>query len=725
MAGQDFLKIYNISDPNKPVFISALPISGITSMDSEGELLYVMGFAEKNSFGLIIIDVSDLIAPTIIGFIDTQTYSSEYRPISGELSVSGSFVYVLDKNVFIPSDRRIVVIDALEPNQPRFLSSFGIQNLFPTSLEAKARYLYAAGVNGLVVVNMVDPTAPQILPFSPTREAGDSARALIEGGRLYFAGRDKLKIFSLDNPENPVEIGRFDLPAFSGGLGVVRKLSKSEGKLFTLFNNPTFPFGEAVLGLNVDNPEMITASGSITIQSGSSSRDLSSFRNFAIVADGPAGVGFYDMADSLAVNLATRIPAISRIADIIVKNGSHAYVSSAGQNGIHVVDVTDPMAPMLVNNIFLPRGEKATDLLIKGPLLYVSTLNDDGVFIYDITEGASPVLKGDLGLKQRIHALASHENLLFLSQLGGRPGFRAVDISSAPTIQLIGGVTTCCSGAPEATFNLPRGLEVDGSTVYLAVRSNTESSINIFDVSNIERPLSLGTFTINAGINGFLLNQQIGYVSTGERLVVIDFSNPASPTALGTFTTQGSPKAIKNKRLYVAGRKLEVLDVSAPDSIKLIEEIDFKPLLPEPRQFSELTDLVIDDQFIYASVRTSIAGVNGLMTVIKLPDCGGMTETPCRDLRADFQDALTAAGSCTTDGECIVYSQTDSSFACFTTCASAIRSSELASIENLKREHQARFERCGGGPCPVPSCPPQPAGAECVSNRCELIRSGK
>lgn len=107
-----------------------------------------------------------------------------------------------------------------------------------------------------------------------------------------------------------------------------------------------------------------------------------------------------------------------------------------------------------------------------------------------------------------------------------------------------------------------------------------------------------------------------------------------------------------------------------------------------------------------------------------------LMETACRTpqeetsaLQAQFRDALDEAAVRTTDEECVIYSQTDVNLACFTNCANAIHTAERESIDTLAVSLQERLDSCEGGPCPVPSCPPQPVGAECVSNRCELIRS--
>lgn len=129
--------------------------------------------------------------------------------------------------------------------------------------------------------------------------------------------------------------------------------------------------------------------------SGNSPHQLAVQDNYAYLAEGGSGYfSIYNISNPSAPALqgSTTIPSSAFITggDLIVK-GSTAYMT--GADSLYVVDVTVPTAPVNVNTlqvVNLPPFGTASSLAIDGNTLFV--LHSLGIGVYDITIAASPVL---------------------------------------------------------------------------------------------------------------------------------------------------------------------------------------------------------------------------------------------------------------------------------------------------------------------------------------------
>jgi hypothetical protein len=331
------------------------------------------------------LDVADPGHPVPLG-----RYAGVAVP-AGDLAVAREWVYVA-------AGDGLVVVDVTDPTSPAGAGAYRFETLPGTGRDAAVagRYAYvAAGEDGLQVVDLSDPANPRVM--SGLETAGHAWDVALAGGdpagHTYAYVADEyngLRIVDVSDPLQPVEVGYYDVP----------------GPL-------EFFHGVAVAGSDPPGP------------------------TYAYVADGGLGVTglrVVDVADPgrpvevawlpLAAPQQEGLPA--RVEDVGVAN-SYVYLA-AGTAGLRVVDVSDPGAPREVGSYDTPG--RADNLVVSGHFVY---LCDGDLRILDVAEPAAPALVGFYDLPEGAGtpavAIGGPLGHTYAYVTGG--GIRILDVSDA------------------------------------------------------------------------------------------------------------------------------------------------------------------------------------------------------------------------------------------------------------------------------------------------------
>lgn len=229
-CGSTGLKIYDISDLSVP--------QELANIDTLG---YVKGvfyndnhvYTVSSQKGLVITDVNDPSNPQVVSCLDTPGYPDD--------------VYIHDNYAYISDFYSIRIIDITNKNDPeeiKYLSEYPYTN----SVFAEFNRLYSTSENA--GVRVYDITSPQSAEKIYTNHLPDAARRIIYNNKtLYrndsygdkvtvskfsfpdttgvnstyvngynffirdsnlFVGDGEFIVYDISNPENPVEISRFD-----------------------------------------------------------------------------------------------------------------------------------------------------------------------------------------------------------------------------------------------------------------------------------------------------------------------------------------------------------------------------------------------------------------------------------------------------------------------------------------------------------------------------------
>ena len=243
-------------------------------------------------------------------------------------------------------------------------------------------------------------------------------------------------------------------------------------------------------------------------------------------------------------------------------DGTKAYVA-AGKAGLQIVDITNPVTPILIGTLDTNGTAKQVTLSSDETKAYIADYTE-GLKIIDITNSVLPTLLGTFNTSGSAYEVALSHDGSIAYVADKYEGLQIIDITNPALPTLIGTFTT--SGAVYGVT-----LSSDSTKAYLA---DSSSGLQIIDISNPSNPTHISTFDTNGFANKVTLSSDDtkAYVASGSigGLQIIDISNPSMPTLIGTFDTSGSPQGITlssdEMKAYVADYVdgLQIIDISNP-----------------------------------------------------------------------------------------------------------------------------------------------------------------
>ena len=188
------LRVFDISDPSKPVRVASVETSGARDVVVDGEYAYIADGYQ----GVLIYDISDPVEPQLVA--QDNTYGQTYG-----LAKKGERLYVAD------GEQGLLVIDVEDPENWREIS----RNRFSFSVtDVDGLGPYALAISGafLWVLDTDDIVDGQAALISETQMYGSLQRITVKDGRAYIAtlGWDLL-IVDLTDLEHPAIESTFRL----------------------------------------------------------------------------------------------------------------------------------------------------------------------------------------------------------------------------------------------------------------------------------------------------------------------------------------------------------------------------------------------------------------------------------------------------------------------------------------------------------------------------------
>ncbi len=407
--GTAVLTSYDVSTPETPVERQVFAADGIDVFDLKFQAPYAVGFGAKLSVldlsnpdmvvprgsadtfamtgivnashaygigfeGLDVWDITDPDAPALIDNLDIDTFLAATTE-----TVNGGALMLTNTD-------RFVFLDTTNPAAPAVAGSASMTGsvdaydaalVGDTVLFLQQNYGFAiADAATLEIVGRHEfdlPASPQDRVFNDMRVDGNTAYLAAWGFGLMLA--------DVSNPRAPTELGR--LQAFfahtvdvADGLAYIA--NNTNGPEFGIVDvsNPANPAFVASYGLTFSPAQVAIRDGVLYI-AGYSNGDLASVGLRIIDVTDPlnaADLGFYDEECEAAFE-------VKLVEDL-------AYLACS--NGLHVVDISDPGAPMRVG-----RGatedllDVHTSLEVRGNRAWFG--NPAGVVEYDVSDPANPV----------------------------------------------------------------------------------------------------------------------------------------------------------------------------------------------------------------------------------------------------------------------------------------------------------------------------------------------
>jgi len=399
--GNDGFALFDITDPGSPVLLGEMGDVGaaLTSQRS-GDLLYlathfnpyslrafdisgsapwplidtVISASRPGAIALIddiiylasqdFFDAIDISVPAndaeVIGFDDHPYYNSRF-----DVVVGGGYAYATSDGPEFDGDEYVEIIDVGDPTTPHLVQTLNFSGGMPSALVHAGDYLYVAD-SGIDVVDLTDPPNASVVGHLQT-PYGPSGLAMA-GDHLYITSYyHGILIASIaDDPTQPVLVGAID------PVNIVGAIQTAGGLAYVIAN------WDGLLILDLAIPDAPTVIGELS--------------------------GLGGAASSIAIS------------------GSTVYID--GDSELHVIDVSDPSDPILVDTVEIPNP--ISELLVVGDVLYVSA---QGVHALDIRDPRQPEYIGDLDLEGLSAGLGAAGDFLCVAS-GGRLNVLPLDCLS-------------------------------------------------------------------------------------------------------------------------------------------------------------------------------------------------------------------------------------------------------------------------------------------------------
>ena len=360
---------------------------------------------------------------------------------------------------------------------------------------------------------------------------------LVEGNRLFAADGRGITVFDVTNPASIRQLATFTTGSPSSRLvRVGSHIAVLTRKTITLYNNV-----DSVLNMTDEvsssDYRTIASQGNVLLAAGSKlerfeviegklvlagSRVLSSTARAVTFVGDQIYVALQN--DTIAIFSAdarldevTEVPASAYAFAI---SGTTLYAAGGG-NGVYVIDVTDPAAPV-IRTRFLSAEANLRELSLSGNRLYaLDLLTGSNVIAFDLSDPLNP------------RALERQQGAVSAFEASGERLYTS-------------GLTLSANGLSSATG----------------------SPVRIFRLDENSRATFLGEFADHAGpLTGVATDGQYAYVADPPLFRVIDIRRPDDPRQVSAIPLDDSADRVlrQGSRVLVYGRgNVHIIDVEDP-----------------------------------------------------------------------------------------------------------------------------------------------------------------
>jgi hypothetical protein len=253
--------------------------------------------------------------------------------------------------------------------------------------------------------------------------------------------------------------------------------------------------------------------------------------------------------------------------------GDYAYVSGFADDGIAIIDVSDPADPKHIRSVFdseesMYALDGAASVVVAGEKLFVLSRMENAMGVYDISDPTAAVLKASkvTDLPAMVRALQTP----FDVEISGKyafitsdsdDGVAIVDISGDP--DYVGHFLDADETTGERALRGAYGIDIVGNYAYVAAFD--DNGLEIIDISDPKNPTHAGSIfdTASIALSGaydVAVSGKFAYVSSysDDGVAIIDVSDPTNPTHVASFTDTEERALNGAKNLVVSGEYLFV-----------------------------------------------------------------------------------------------------------------------------------------------------------------------
>ncbi len=243
-------------------------------------------------------------------------------------------------------------------------------------------------------------------------------------------------------------------------------------------------------------------------------------------------------------------------------SGKYAYIASVLDDGVEILDISDPSNPTHVGAITddeTTELDGACSIHVSGKYAYVAASEDNGVEILDISDPSSPTHVGAISADGPIKLFLPYSIYVCgkyaYVAAAGCDGVEILDISDPSNPTHVGAI------ADDETMELDGagGIQVSGKYAYVA--SITDGGVEILDISDPSNPTHVGAISDNetTALNdacSIHVSGKYAYVAAAEDngVEILDISDPSNPTHVSAITDDLTTKLMAAYGIHVSGK---------------------------------------------------------------------------------------------------------------------------------------------------------------------------
>lgn len=545
--------VTDFSNPTAPTVLGSITdatrFNTISDFEIAGNYLYV---SSQNY--LSIVDISTPAAPALVGSVNNGPMGATKR-----VKVSGNYSFVL-------SDARLTVINSTTKTSPTVSTSLTNASMTGCkSMELSGNYLYLVCTTSikLVIVDISTPTSPSVVG-SVSLGTYTSGEDLVVLGNYVYVADSKINIVNVSNKTSPFIMASFDGVYGCGGCspsyhllsGSTLYYSGNSGLTAWDVSDPSSP---EMLGMPLYNnikssPARFEISGNSMIWLTQSRLQVFNITNAPVPR-----------------KFASSLPLGSKFSNISAVSlaGNYAYTLSNGSGTFSIVDVSDPLNPILLGSITSPLFFTSSSLAVSGNYAYISETGNYGLTVINVSNPAAPVyakkMLSNYPVFSGTYDLLVSGNYLYVT---ANSYFSSVNISD-PTSPVV------LDTEYGSTFGLVKtgnyviscGLSASGLSI-----ADVTDPANIVIYSFAHSGIDSCRSPVLSGNNLFVLNEYSDSIS------VYDFSNPLAPSFVSTLTNATALDSVSSLRVsgnyaYITSYSglVTLVDVSNPASMAVVD----------------------------------------------------------------------------------------------------------------------------------------------------------
>ncbi len=449
--------------------------------------------------------------------------------------------------VFIADwDNGLKILNISQPKSPIYVSSYDTGYAYDVCVDGNYAYVTDA-INSFQVVNITDPSSPVLVGSYNTGVAVDLC---ISGDYAYLAaGTNGLKGVFLLDPSNPWQSDSYSTTGSAIGVCIEANYA------FVATNTSGMTI------INITRPFTI---GYISSYSSSQVCKVSVSGNFAYIAAGEDGFHVLDITD-IRNPYSIFNSDLPVYANDIHIDGDFAYITDKySENGLLVYDITKPSSPKFLGNCLLP--DNALDIHIEGSYAYIACYSA-GLQVIKINEEITPALADSISVSgftaYNVHISGDY------AYVPGGITTKIVNISNQNDISIVGSLEFYLEPSFECY-----DFHVFGDYGYLAFYDGSmfEAGIYAYNMTDPTNPVFLNEFREpGEGYSLDIAGNYLYYAVGSQGMIIINLESslgPASPVYVDRVSTNGEAYDV-----FVSGNYAYIADGSSGLFIEDITDI--------------------------------------------------------------------------------------------------------------------------------------------------------